>query len=276
MSPRLKQLRALKDTPVRPRFFAQGALDLVRKDACADSFSKPRAGATSIDAIAGLISTSSDRARGSGSRDGRLLANRLRTSTSCAGGALYASVKDLPKTEETSVPSGGCFSKRAVSLLATLYLQQGKLDQALNEFKTLAERQPKSVGARTMVGALLQTQNRRDEAKKAYREALLVDSSAPVAANNLAWMMVEDNANLDDALQLVQGARTRLPDSPEVNDTLGWIYYKKGLQEQAMAAFKQSVEKEPNTAIFHFHLGLASTNAGQYSQARQALETPFA
>ncbi len=51
------------------------------------------------------------------------------------------------------------------------------------------------------------------------------------------------------------------------------IYYKKGLHEQAIAAFKQSVEKQPNTATFHYHLGLASTKAGQFTQARQALET---
>jgi len=158
-------------------------------------------------------------------------------------------------------------------MLARVYVEQGKMDQALTEFKTLAQREPKSVGARTMVGAILQTQNKREEAKKAYRETLAVDSTAAVAANNLAWMVTEDNGNLDDALQLVQTARTKLPDSPEVNDTLGWIYYKKGMHDLAIAAFKQSVEKQPNTATFQYHLGLAAAKAGQFTQARQALET---
>ena len=124
-----------------------------------------------------------------------------------------------------------------------------------------------------MIAAILQTQNKRDEAKKAYRDTLAVDPTAAVAANNLAWMMTEDNGNLDDALQLVQTAKTKLPDSPEVNDTLGVIYYKKGLHDQAIAAFKQSVERQPNTAIFQYHLGLASAKAGQFTQARRALET---
>ena len=51
----------------------------------------------------------------------------------------------------------------------------------------------------------------------------------PVAANNLAWMFAETGENLDMALQLAQAATRRVPEQPEIQDTLGWIYYKKGL-----------------------------------------------
>lgn len=259
----------------------EGALGLLRKDVpgAERAFKKAAELApTSIEAAAGLMLIELSTGRGPAARaraEGLVAQSPANVDALVLAARTYASLKDLPKTEELLRRAIEVDASRnePYSMLAGLYLQQGKLDQALAEFKTVAEHQPKSIGAHTLIGAILQTQNKRDEAKKAYRETLAVDSTAAVAANNLAWMMVEDNANLDDALQLVQTARTKLPDSPEVNDTLGWIYYKKGLHDQAIAAFKQSVEKQPNTAVFQYHLGLAWTKAGQFTQARQALET---
>lgn len=34
---------------------------------------------------------------------------------------------------------------------------------------------------------------------------------------------------LDRAVQLAEEAHRQLPSRPEVSDTLGWVYYKKGL-----------------------------------------------
>jgi tetratricopeptide (TPR) repeat protein len=259
----------------------EGALALVRKNvpAAERAFQKAaELSPSSIEAAAGLILIELSTGRGPAARARveRLVAQPpANVDALMLAARTYATLKDLPKTEEMLRKAIEADAARSepYSMLARVYLEQGKMDQALTEFKTLAQREPKSVGARTMVAAILQTQNKRDEAKQAYRETLAVDSTAAVAANNLAWMMTEDNGNLDDALLLVQAARTKLPDSPEVNDTLGWIYYKKGMHDQAIAAFKQSVEKQPTTATFQYHLGLAAAKAGQFTQARQALET---
>ena len=85
-----------------------------------------------------------------------------------------------------------------------------------------------------MVGMLHELQNNKEEAKRWYEKALVADASAPVAANNLAWLTAEQGGNLDVAMQLAQTAKARLPDSPQVDDTLGWVYYKKGLHTLAI------------------------------------------
>ena len=94
-----------------------------------------------------------------------------------------------------------------------------------------------------MIGILLEAQNKRDEARKRYEQVMAIDPHAPVAANNLAWIYAETGGNLDLALQLAQIAKTELPETPEVDDTLGWVYYKKGLPTQAVASFRASAEK---------------------------------
>jgi Flp pilus assembly protein TadD len=152
-------------------------------------------------------------------------------------------------------------------------VQQRRADQALREFQAVAERQPNSVGAHTLVGALLHQQNRRAEAKAAYRKTLSLDRTAPVAANNLAWMMMEDGENLDEALQLAQAAKSRLPNSSDVGDTLGWLYFKKGLPARALDELKPAVEKNPENAGYQYHLGLVYAEMGFFSLAEKALRT---
>ena len=106
--------------------------------------------------------------------------------------------------------------------------------------------QPDSVAAHTMVAVLYEMQGNRAEARKRYERVLQIDSRAPVAANNLAYIYAEEGGNLDVALQLAQTAKQKLPDVPEVTDTVGWVYYKKDLPGLAIPLFEQALAKAPD------------------------------
>ena len=99
-----------------------------------------------------------------------------------------------------------------------------------------------------------------------------IDNSAPVAANNLAYIYAEEGGNLDVALQLAQTAKQKLPDMPEVNDTVGWVYYKKNLPGLAIPLFEQALAKAPDNPIYRYHVGLAHLKTGNKAKARAALE----
>ena len=47
-------------------------------------------------------------------------------------------------------------------------------------------------------------------------------------------------------------AREQMPDSNEVRDTIGWIYFKKDLSESAARAFADLVEKHPENWMFPY------------------------
>ena len=159
----------------------------------------------------------------------------------------------------------------AYELLARLYIQQKRLDEARKEFEAIAAREPRAVGAHTFVGIIHNTQNRNEEAEKAYERALEVDPTAPVAANNLAFLHAERGHNLEQALALAKGAAERLKDVPEAQDTVGWIYFKKGQPALAIPEFEACVRKAPTNPLFHFHLGLAYSRTGDIAKARRAL-----
>ncbi len=161
----------------------------------------------------------------------------------------------------------------AYTALGQMYLQQQRLDEARHEYEEIVKRKPDSVPARTMVGMILDVQQKHEESKKIY-EGIVNRGGvrAPVAANNLAWIYANRGEQLDFALQLAQDAKQQLPDSAEVNDTLGWVYYKKDLRELAVKTLENSVGKDPKNVIFQYHLGLAYAKAGQSIKARRALE----
>ena len=160
----------------------------------------------------------------------------------------------------------------AYGVLARLYIAERKLPQATAEFEKRAALGPSDVAAQTAVAILLELQHKPEEAKPRYQRVLELDAHAAVAANNLAQMYADGNEHLDEALQLAQTAKAGLPKSPEVDDTLGWVYYRKGLSTLAIAALKQCAAVDPQNASYLYHLGLAYNQNGDKFLARQTLE----
>ena len=119
-----------------------------------------------------------------------------------------------------------------------------------------------------MAAMIVHQQNKMADAKKRYEEIVNGDPTAAVAANNLAWIYAEEGDKLDEALRLAQSAAVRMPENPEVQDTIGWIYYKQELPALAIPRFEKSVEKSPDTAMFHYHLALALSKSGDITRAR--------
>jgi Flp pilus assembly protein TadD len=152
-------------------------------------------------------------------------------------------------------------------------VSQRRLDEARDEFERLAARQSRPVASLTMVGMIYQMQGRASDARQTFTRALEFDPRAGVAANNLAWMYADAGESLDLALQLAQTAKAALPDQPDVDDTLGWIYYQKGLLPMARRTFERLVTEHPAGAVYQFHLGLTYAKAGDTAKARRALET---
>jgi Flp pilus assembly protein TadD len=158
------------------------------------------------------------------------------------------------------------------AMLGKMYYQQGRLDLARRELEKYVQTAPMSVPGNTMLGTILELQGRKDEAKQRYNKALQIDPRAAVAANNLAWINATSNGNLDVALELAQTAKSRLPTRHEVDDTIGWIYYKKGLSSMAIEALKTSTQRAPDNALYNYHLALAYNQSGNKADARKHLE----
>ncbi len=96
--------------------------------------------------------------------------------------------------------------------------------------------------------------------------------------NNLAYMTAESgsSANLDQALTYAERAKKHAPDSADVNDTLGYVYFKKDLNSEALRIFKQLAQDHPQNSTFHLHFAMALAKSGDkqgaLDEAHKALQ----
>jgi len=105
-----------------------------------------------------------------------------------------------------------------------------------------------------------------------FRKAVDLDSSNVIALNNLAYVLASDPARLDEAVAYARKARDVAPQSPEILDTLGWLYYKQGLYELAATELERALSKA-EWPVIQFHLGLAYNRLGKTAQGGRLLAT---
>jgi tetratricopeptide (TPR) repeat protein len=106
-----------------------------------------------------------------------------------------------------------------------------------------------------------------------YENVLKANGNNPVALNNLAYLLAEDGRDLDRALTYASRAKQQLPNDDNVSDTLGWVYMKKKLADNALTIFKDLVKRNPTNAQYRYHLGMALFLKGDMPGAKQALQS---
>jgi tetratricopeptide (TPR) repeat protein len=148
----------------------------------------------------------------------------------------------------------------------------GQTQPAIAQYQKALDLQPTHAPLATMVGNFYLEQGDLETARKYYSQALSADPNFPAANANMAWVDAQEGKNLDIALGMAQKAKSLMPESPSITDTLGWVMYKRGSYESALPLLRDCVQKSPESARYHYHLGMTLIAAGQKTQGRQQLE----
>ena len=125
----------------------------------------------------------------------------------------------------------------------------GQVEPALASFEQAGYANPKSAAAFLNQALLYDDLGRKKEAGSAYNSVLALDGENAVALNNLAFLNADTGANLDQALTFAQRAQKKAPNSAEVSDTLGYVYYRKDLNGEALRIFRQIVLDHPQNEV---------------------------
>lgn len=158
-------------------------------------------------------------------------------------------------------------------LLGTLEGQLQHLPAAISAFQRAASLNTRSASLRSILGMLEQQTGNENAAVEDYRQALHVDSQNSLAANNLAWLYCKHKVHLNQALVLAQRASRLMPGTANMTDTLGWVYYTRGLYGMAVLKIRQAVRQAPRAAIYRVQLARALYQNGQHAAARSELAT---
>ncbi|MGA2201520.1 MAG: tetratricopeptide repeat protein [Terriglobales bacterium] len=190
------------------------------------------------------------------------------------GQLLLEQKKDLAGAEQEFKQASDLDKKNSEAMVKLGLVQnlRGATDQALQTYLDGAKINPKEVAFYLLAGGIYEAKQDWDNAKQQYQKVLQIQPDNPLASNNLAYVMLEQGGNVEVAFAMAQTARRQLPDNPNSADTLGWAFYHKGVYTSAITQFKAALKKEPDNALFNYHLGLAYAKSGQAALARQQLD----
>jgi tetratricopeptide (TPR) repeat protein len=165
----------------------------------------------------------------------------------------------------------------AYSALAEVYLGTQQPERAIAEYKKITEKRSDDFIAYRNIGLIEAQRNNLDVAADYYRRVLSIRPDEPVAENNLAALYADHGkGNAEEAMRLAQDVVRRFPGEPGFADTLGWVYYRKGLYrdaaEQLQRAVAGAAKRGGDNSLYRWHLGAALAAAGDKQGARRELQ----
>ncbi len=160
--------------------------------------------------------------------------------------------------------------------IAQTSLKKGDLQQSINAMEKAHQDQPNNAPVMVNLAMLYEMQKKPDIAKKYYEQSIKADPNNALALNNLAYLITESNGDLDQALTYATRAKQVLPKFPEINDTLGWIYLKKNLTDNALDTFRDLVIQSPQSPVYHYHYAMALLQKGDRDTARKECASALA
>ncbi len=200
---------------------------------------------------------------------------------------------DLAVAAYSRVPQDSTVYLQAALGRALALNNSDRADEAIGELRALSGQFPTRARIPTLLGEFLSRQDRHDEARAAFdqavslfqaettsqwrvyfqraislsklhdwpsaeadfRKALDLSPEQPNVLNYLGYSLVERNENLNEALDMIERAVAARPDSGYITDSLGWVYYRLGRYGEAVVQMERAVELLPTDPILNDHLG---------------------
>jgi cellulose synthase operon protein C len=243
------------------------------------------------EALSFLERVAGDTGDGNVAAQGAVISARLLTGD-VAGAVAYA--------EDLIIRNPGDPNFRA--LLATVYNATGRYPEAEAVFRDLAGQNPEVLSLWVGLLQALQAQDRGTDARAALEEALTRLPDAPellwaeasfleregdfegaiaiyerlyadlsgssIVANNLASLIStyrDDDASLERAYLIAR--RLQGSDVPAFQDTYGWIAYRRGQYDEALAHLEPAAAAMSDNALVQYHLGMTYLALGRAEEA---------
>ena len=142
-------------------------------------------------------------------------------------------------------------------LLAVIYCMSGRKRLAEFELQKLLETGYKQASVDAAMAFIAWQQKSVDKAIELYEKALSSDEDNVTALNGLGYVLACEERDLKRALSYCKKAQQLEPRSAACLDSLGWVYYKLGLRDDALNYLRQAAKLAGQNEEIAEHLRLA-------------------
>jgi len=123
-----------------------------------------------------------------------------------------------------------------------------------------------------MQGMGLEAQGDWKSAEASYQKALSLKPDDAMAANNMAYLLLEHEGDVNLALSLAQTARRGMPKATATADTLAWASYHVGAYDTAKKLLEDAIKEQPGNPTYQFHLGMTYMKLNDAAKGKTALQ----
>lgn len=161
--------------------------------------------------------------------------------------------------------------------MATLWQEFQCWDKCLEAL----ERARKLSPARSVDMLILQSQaydqlGRYAESLAVLREAQVLEPANPLVQNNLGYLLLEQDRDLEEAAALIEASAKATPDNGNVVDSLGWAQFKLGRLAEAETTLRRAAELSPFSPEVRKHLGEVMEKQGKLIEATEQWDRALA
>jgi tetratricopeptide (TPR) repeat protein len=157
--------------------------------------------------------------------------------------------------------------------LASIHLQLDDPEGAIEVCERGLQALPDNIDLKLLEASVFERTNRYGDAIALYEAVLKQDDTMSLAANNLAALIADherEPARLQRALEVAR--RFETSDNPLFLDTLGWVHYRLGDFEQALAYLERAARGASQVSQIRYHLGMAYFSTDQRDLAKRELQ----
>ena len=140
--------------------------------------------------------------------------------------------------------------------LGAAFYQLGQVDEAVTHYQKALEIEPRYAQAHNNLGIVLFQKGRVDEAIAHFQKALAIQPNNAEIYNNFGNALRE-KGEVDEALNCFQKAVAIAPDFAGAQENLGMILFQKGQLDEAIVHYQKAVAVQPVNAEFQYNLGYA-------------------
>ena len=153
--------------------------------------------------------------------------------------------------------------------LSSLYEDSGRLQDAIDVLEKGLTINPEEVRIVFRLGVVLDKMGRRQASIDKMKEVIRLAPDHTDALNYLGYTYAEMGINLDEAEVYIQTALKKKPDNGYITDSLGWVFYKRGDYDQALATLLKALELVPDDPAILEHIGDVYQKLNDIKTSRQ-------
>jgi len=180
----------------------------------------------------------------------------------------YLEAKELLERANTEYPD----NVNITNYLGAIYRKKEDNNAAIELYNSYLVNNPGSEAILYSIAVTYFSVGKDDKSIEVMKEIIELNPDNADALNFIGYTYADKGINLDQAETHIKKALNLAPNTGYIVDSLGWVYFRKGMLREAIENLERAAELSPGDAAIRDHLGDVYLESGDISRALKSYQ----